>query len=112
MLERMKGKGNLFWSDKVYTDDDFSFISLKKRNDSMLTYSERIKQRYPDGDYVMNEFRILAPAKDTKVVDFGLLSDVMKSTNEEMLEANRWMFTGDCKFLDKEAQRTPVTEAN
>ena len=44
-------------------------------------------------------------AEGTKTIDFGTLWDVLKSNDPYLLEKEKWMFEGDCKYLDAKSER-------
>jgi hypothetical protein len=49
--------------------------------------------------------RIRAKADSKKVIDFGLLWDILRSDDKTLLEEHKWIFEGNCKYLDPKSER-------
>jgi hypothetical protein len=64
-------------------------------------------------DFVLDEMmRIRAKPGSKKVIDFGILWDVLRSDDKEMLEQNKWIFEGNCKYLDPLSERNVENTGN
>jgi hypothetical protein len=56
--------------------------------------------------------RIRAKPGSNKVIDFGLLWDVLKSDDKSLLEDNKWIFEGNCKYLNPNSERNVENTGN
>lgn len=90
-----------YYKDKLFLTEDTLYLSTKKYNDQFMIYSERFQSRYGKDGYVLDYGRRVKPSEKVRTIDFGVLFDVLTSSDEKLLEEHRWMFEGDCKFLNK-----------
>ena len=61
-------------------------------------FSERFRRIYP-GYLLDHRMRVVA-GPETPVLNLRSITDLLKSSDEELWERSRWMFDGEFRFLD------------
>lgn len=84
-----------------YADRNFVHFSLDKRDiegEVSENYLERYNRMYPG--YVVQDSFHMVPAPGTRTVNLQHLIEVLRSSDKQLWEDNRWMFDGEMRFLD------------
>lgn len=91
---------NMFREGKIYTEN-FEFYSLSKDGpgkEKFENMSEKFDRLYKG--YRMNSLARIDPLPETKTVNLQDLVSLLRSSDAEAWESNKWMYDGTLRFLD------------
>jgi len=83
---------------KLYTEP-LAYYFTTKPKEGYHTFQYLFDQKYGPG-YTLGHNQEVVPCGDTKSLNFNELWGILRSTDAEQLNKNRWMFDGSFRFLD------------